>query len=215
MPSRVNRVLWSFFYPLLAFWIYLVPLSLYAATVPAGDVAPYGSADGQLNAADAVIIQRFIFGDLTPTANELLIGDVAPLGAPDGVLNAADMAILMRAIIGEILLDPVTVPPASPTLNGSDATTNTNPYIITGTAIPGIDVNLYINGQQQATTTASDGSFTFLAALFDGNNVIYVTAQDGAGESVPSDNILSIEYINIIPRTQSDPISTDTVWTPG
>ena len=71
-----------------------------------GDLAPYGNPDGQVNAADIVILQRFITGDLTPTPAELLVADVAPLGAPDGTLNAADLLILTRAVLGLITLPP-------------------------------------------------------------------------------------------------------------
>ena len=49
----------------------------YAATHPAGDLAPYGAPDGQLNAADVLILQRFVNNNLTTTDDELLIGDVS------------------------------------------------------------------------------------------------------------------------------------------
>jgi hypothetical protein len=71
-----------------------------------GDLAPYGNPDGQVNAADIVILQRFITGNLTPTPAELAVADVAPLGAPDGTINAADLLILTRAVLGLITLPP-------------------------------------------------------------------------------------------------------------
>ncbi len=82
-------------------------ISVSHASAPAGDVAPYGNPDGQVNAADLVILQRFITGDLSPTPTEVLICDVAPLGAPDTLLNVADLLVLNRAILGLVNLPPV------------------------------------------------------------------------------------------------------------
>ncbi len=82
--------------------------SIFAST-PAGDVAPYGNSDGQVNAADLVILQRFIANDLAPSPAEVLIADVAPLGTPDGVLNVADLLILNRAVLGLVNLPPLDI----------------------------------------------------------------------------------------------------------
>ena len=127
---RVMYVLQLFFYSFFIIFVCIAIQPVSAEMVPAGDLAPHGLRDGQVNAADAIILTRFINGDLVPTANELLIGNVAPVGAPDGELNAADLSVLMRAILGEIALGSVTVLPDPPTLTGSDTTTSENPYSI-------------------------------------------------------------------------------------
>lgn len=177
-------------------------------------MAPHGSPDGQVNVADALILQRFVSGNLTPTPEEIYRGDVAPFGAPDSILNAADLTVLMRAIMGQITLDPVNLGPAAPGLTTASGTTNDNPFIVSGTATPGIAVNLYVNDLLQETTIAASGDFSFSAELIDGQNDIYVTSFDGVDEGFPSDSIM-VTYDNIIPRTQSGAIIADTVWTPG
>lgn len=70
----------------LALWLAVAITSLYpvssqAVTVPAGDMAPHGQPDGQLNVADLPILQRIIRGSLIPSAQETLAADVAPLGS--------------------------------------------------------------------------------------------------------------------------------------
>ncbi|MDH5648496.1 MAG: right-handed parallel beta-helix repeat-containing protein [Gammaproteobacteria bacterium] len=198
--------------------LFFIPKPSYAVTYVAGDIAPYGAPDGVLNAGDLVVLMRFATGDLTPTAQELLVADVAPLGAPDGILNAADVLILQRALIGAIPpLPDIVVGPDAPVLDVVTSPTNFNPQLITGSAAPGDTVTLYVNGTLQNTVTAnaSDGSFSFSAVLDDGINTLYTTAVQAGEVSVPS-NTLSVEYINNIPRNQAGTvIATDTVWTAG
>jgi len=203
----------------------LVLLPLYvaianAAQYVAGDVAPKGAPDGQLNAGDLVVLERMILGDLIPSTIEQVIGDIAPLNAPDSTLNAADLLILQRAILGEITLAPITIGPPSPTLDPVTSPTSLNPYQITGTATANTTVNIYVEGNlQHEITSAADGTFTVDIYLFDGNNNIYATEFDGSDESEPSE-IKQVNYVNTTSRTQGDatsdgPISVDTVWTPG
>jgi len=64
-----------------------------------GDLAPLGAPDGLLNAADLLIAQRIVLGNLTPTLLDLAHGDVYPVGAPDGVINISDL-ILIRQMVG-------------------------------------------------------------------------------------------------------------------
>lgn len=73
----------------------------------AGDLAPRGNPDGELNVADVLILQRIVFELITPTTQEFQAGDIAPLGNPDGVLDAADLMLLIRAVLGEITLPPL------------------------------------------------------------------------------------------------------------
>ena len=63
-----------------------------------GDIAPLGSPDGQINAADYLIAQRIALGDLTITSLELAHGDLYPPGSPDGVINTSDLILLLELI---------------------------------------------------------------------------------------------------------------------
>lgn len=63
------------------------------------DLAPLGAPDGLLNAADLLIAQRIVLGDLTATLLDLAHGDVYPAGNPDGVINISDL-ILIRQLVG-------------------------------------------------------------------------------------------------------------------
>lgn len=81
-------------------------LSAHAAQL--GDIAPRGTPDGQLNAADLSLMQQLVLGQLTATSEELILGDVAPYSTGDDVINGADMLILIRAILGEITLGTTT-----------------------------------------------------------------------------------------------------------
>jgi len=80
--------------------------SVTAATLAAGDLAPQGLPDGQLNAADLLIMEQIVLGTRTPTADEMLVADVAPLGAANGQLDAGDLVVLSRAVLGDIVLPP-------------------------------------------------------------------------------------------------------------
>jgi len=127
-----------------------------ALTRPAGDIAPLGSPDGVLNTGDLLILQQLVLGNLTATQEQHLVADVAPLGNPDGVLNAGDIVVLMRAMQGQLSLAPVYLGPDAPQIDATVSPTNDNPYLITGTATPGLEVRLYVDGAVQATTTAQD-----------------------------------------------------------
>lgn len=200
----------------LALLLCSAPPALFALTIPAGDLAPLGNPDGELDAADYLILQRFILGTLTPTPEQHLIADVAPLGNPDGELNVGDLVVLMRAIHGQIELPPVYLGPDAPILNAASGSTNDNPYILSGTAEAGREVRLYLNGALYATATAAgaDGGFEFRLILRDGMNQLYA-ATVGGDEEGPASEEINLEYINDIPREQGGVLAGDTVWTPG
>lgn len=63
-----------------------------------GDIAPLGSPDGQINAADYLIAQRIALGELTATSLELAHGDLYPAGSPDGIINTSDLILLLKLI---------------------------------------------------------------------------------------------------------------------
>ena len=80
----------------LTLCITVLSINVISETFQLGDVAPRGAPDGQLNAADSLILQRIILGEIIPTNNEMRIGDVAPLSTPDDVLNAGDLVVQQR-----------------------------------------------------------------------------------------------------------------------
>ena len=70
----------------------------------AGDVAPHPSPDGVINAADLLIMQRIVMGDIaTPTPLQMLNGDIYPAGSPDGVINTQDLILLRQMMLQQHL----------------------------------------------------------------------------------------------------------------
>jgi subtilisin family serine protease len=63
-----------------------------------GDLAPRGAPNGVVDAADYLIMQRIVLGEIQPSAQELVLGDVYPAGAPDGVINMSDLIILLGRV---------------------------------------------------------------------------------------------------------------------
>ena len=63
-----------------------------------GDLAPLGQPDGLINAADYLLLQRIVLGDLAITNLELSHGDLYPPGSPDGLINTQDMILLLKLI---------------------------------------------------------------------------------------------------------------------
>jgi len=193
-------------------------LNLLAETFQLGDVAPRGAPDGLLNAADALLLQRMVLGDIVPDETEKKIGDVAPLGNVDGVLNTGDLVVQQRAVLGEITLGTIDISSLQPPILAAAVTpTNNNPYTITGVATPDTLVDIYVEGtiDQQIRSNISDGAFSVDVYLFDGVNTIYATETDGIDSSSLS-NIVQVQYDNIIDRNNLPTnISVDTVWTPG
>ena len=173
----------------------LFPLITSSAQHLAGDVAPPGDPDGQLNVADVLILERFILGDLVPTAEERLISDVAPLGGPDGQMNAGDLVVLQRAVLGLISLPDINIGATVPVLFPSLSPTSINPYPVHGMADPGVEIRINANGQPQPPVIADEtGAFRFYATLQAGVNTVYVTAWDGIQESDPS-NTLMVDFV--------------------
>lgn len=63
-----------------------------------GDIAPLGSPDGLINAADYLVAQRIVLGELIATSLELAHADVYPVGSPDGVINASDLILILQLV---------------------------------------------------------------------------------------------------------------------
>jgi len=179
---------------LLSVSLLLFPFDSSSTDYPAGDIAPLGNPDGELNAADLLVLERFIRGDLLPASEELLIADVAPFGVPDGQLNAGDLVVLQRAILGLITLPDVSVGPMEPVLFPAQSPTSINPYPVSGVADPGIEVMIYVNGQVPVSVAADEtGEFRYYATLQTGTNTVYATVWDGHLESDPS-STLTIDF---------------------
>ena len=65
-----------------------------------GDLAPFGSPDGQVNAADVLVASQIVFGLRNPSDLELSHGDLYPPGAPDGTIDLSDLLVL-RQLVGQ------------------------------------------------------------------------------------------------------------------
>lgn len=159
----------------------------------AGDLAPRGSPDGQIDAADLLLLQRMIINAIGPTPLERLVGDVAPLGNPDGELNAGDMVVLLRAVTGQIVLPPIIDDEAPSPANAdliSVLQADAESISVTGAAgsvEAGTTVAL-VNFETGATAVAeaeNDGSFSVFLAAHPGE-VFGITLTDPAGNASPS-----------------------------
>ncbi len=64
-----------------------------------GDIAPLGSPDGLINAADYLVAQRIALGELSATSLELAHGDLYPAGSPDGMINTSDLILLLKLVL--------------------------------------------------------------------------------------------------------------------
>ena len=200
----------------IALFVSVLSVSAISQTFQLGDLAPRGAPDGQLNAADSLILQKMLLGDIVPTDDEIKIGDVAPIGTGDGALNVGDLVVQQRAVLGLISLGTIELSALpAPTLSSGITPTTLNPYQITGTATADSSVDIYVEGSLYQVSVGADGTFSTNVYLYDGVNNIYAVENDGA-EISPQSNTLQIQYDNIIDRNNLPTnISVDTVWTPG
>ncbi|MDT8281917.1 MAG: hypothetical protein RQ982_03790 [Gammaproteobacteria bacterium] len=63
-----------------------------------GDLAPLGTPDGLINAADYLIAQRIVLGEVIATSLELSHADLYPEGSADGVINTSDLILLLKLV---------------------------------------------------------------------------------------------------------------------
>lgn len=63
-----------------------------------GDMAPWGAPNGVIDAADCMILQRIVLGDVQASVQQLAHGDLYPAGAPDGVIDMSDLIILLGRV---------------------------------------------------------------------------------------------------------------------
>jgi hypothetical protein len=73
-----------------------------SAIQPDGDV----NEDGVVDAADLLLAQRALLGEITLTSDQQLHADMAPLQngipVPDGVFNLGDVLVIARKVLGLI-----------------------------------------------------------------------------------------------------------------
>ena len=96
-----------------------------ATTYMAGDIAPRGSPNNELNVADILVLQRIVKGMVAPTELESTIADVAPVGNGNHQLDVADIMVLQRAVNGLVTLPPVTVGINASTTHINETTSGT------------------------------------------------------------------------------------------
>jgi len=81
-----------------------------------------------------------------------------------------------------------------PVLNTGVSPVNSNPYTITGSALPNETINVYVNDVSQVSVISDAGGlFTASVTLIDGSNAIHATSRSGTAES-PQSNVLNIVY---------------------
>jgi hypothetical protein len=51
-----------------------------------------------INAADYLIAQRIVLGELSATSLELAHGDLYPPTSPDGIINTSDLILLLKLV---------------------------------------------------------------------------------------------------------------------
>jgi hypothetical protein len=73
------------------------PQPLVAAV--AGDIAPLGSTDGQVNAADYLVGLRVILGIIDPPYSDIQNADLYPPGSPDHVIGLPDLILLQGLVL--------------------------------------------------------------------------------------------------------------------
>lgn len=206
----------------LAALVYLTlsPVS-FALTLMAGDLAPRGNPDSQLSAADVIVLQRFVLGEITPTAEELLVGDVAPVGNPDGVLNMADVLVLQRAVSGLVTLPPIIIgPPAPADASKIDLVIGNGVVTVIGAAgsvQPNSTVtisNPWRETDNVIVTANADGSFsaTIFAQLGD---KLVITVSNSSGQPSTPVNIGVMKIAITVPKSGITVYGGDSVSVQG
>ncbi len=114
-----------------------------------GDV----NLDCEVNGADVVLLFQRL-GGVTLMAEQETAANVGPapggVSTPDAVVDVADLIVLMRSVAGLVGLAPRCPFLTAPT----ESQTTVNPEEVSGTATPGIQLTLYVNGVAQQTLQA-------------------------------------------------------------
>lgn len=202
----------------------LFPGSVLAGMLLAGDLAPRGNPDSELNVADVLILQRAVMGAITLTADEQLAADVAPLDNPDGVINAADVAVLMRAVLGAVTLEPIIDnEPPDPANTGLISVTDPAGGTSTITGVPDsaagfstITLVNYATGFTTTVTADATGGFTATVPASAGQ-VYSLTVTDRAGNTSLSIGIAMGQLLELTITAPADAsqIADDAVLVTG
>lgn len=102
-------------------------------------------------------------------------------------VTASDRAgNLAKPAVITVVLD--TTPPSPPSLNVLTPVTRTPHAVVTGSAEPGIAVEIFVNNTSMGSVkTDEKGGFSFKVGLSEGNNTVTAVAYDASGNaSVPS-----------------------------
>ena len=179
---RIGHQIWIVLFFSLAL---VLSTNSFSQSLPAGDVAPYGTGgDGVLNTADYLVLQRIISGDLPmPTGIDLLVADVAPFGGPgpDGVLNTGDLLVLLRAIMGEITLPDIQTGPIdlSGPISQNTTLTQGTTYNVTSTVTvdPGVTLTIEMGARLEfAGNYKLQVNGTLVVNGLPGNEVVFTSA---------------------------------------
>jgi len=201
-----------------AFLVAILSTRAISETLQLGDLAPRGAPDGQLNAADSLLLQRMILGDIVPTNDEMLLGNVAPLGNVDGVLNAGDLVVQQRAVLGQITLGTIetdTTPPAIINLEAFSIDTATVGQLtltgLAGAVEAGATLNITNNtlGQNYTVVVDSAGAFSITIAGLSGNTLL-ITVEDSANNTSDTSQYV-VGAIQILTPNDTDAINDDAV----
>ena len=65
----------------------------------AGDIAPLGSPDGQVNAADYLVCLRAVLGIINPPYSDIQNADLYPSGSPDKTVDLSDLILLQELVM--------------------------------------------------------------------------------------------------------------------
>jgi subtilisin family serine protease len=63
-----------------------------------GDLAPLGSPNGVVDAADYMVAMRIVLGQTPVSSMELSHGDLYPAGAPDGTIDLSDLMLILKKV---------------------------------------------------------------------------------------------------------------------
>jgi VCBS repeat-containing protein len=179
--------------------------------LPDGDLAPWGAPDGQVNAADLLIMQRIVLGNITATPLDLLHGDLYPPGIPDGILNLSDLLIQLQ-IIQPIITVAVDDSSAATTEEDIPVTTDnvlTNDTLVDNALISAFD-DISSNSQVVNVFDNGNGTFDYFPPPdFNGTDTFTYTLTDDQNESDTATVTVTITAINDLPVAVNDAVSVD------
>ena len=207
-----NNIFTRFAVILLCGCIYCFPAQTRALD---GDLAPWGAPNGQLNAADLLIMQRIVLGEIPATPLDYQNGDLYPPGSPDGVINTSDLILLSGLVLqaGQISV-PVAVddPAAATTPEDTPVTTLNvlaNDTLVDNAVISSFDASS-TNSLQVNVLANGDGSFDYTPpADFNGTDTFSYTLIDDQGDTSTATVTITVTAVNDVPVANADAFTVD------